>query len=113
VLVPEINLKYLGTSYANGSEIFPAGTTTVGMTTDITLTIENTGTAPLTVTADAMVGYFSVQTAPTSPVAAGGSTTMVVRYAPLAAGTFTEFLTLQNNDENEDPYEVNIKMTAV
>lgn len=113
VLVPEINVKYLGTSYPSGDEIFPAGTTTVGMTTDITLTIENLGTSNLTVTADAMAGYYNVQTAPGSPVAAGGTTTMVIRYTPLAAGTWTELLTLQNNDESEDPYELFIKMTAV
>jgi hypothetical protein len=113
VLVPEINVKYSGTSYPSGDEVFFSGTTTVGLFTDYTLTIENLGTASLTVTADALTGDFAVQTNPGSPVAAGGSTTMVVRYTPGAPGTTTELLTLQNNDENEDPYEIFVKATGV
>jgi len=113
VLVPEIGVKYLGTPVASGGSITPSGTTPVGDYTDVTLTIENTGAVNLTVTADAMTEEFAIQTAPSSPVAPAGSTTVVVRFTGFVPGATAQTLTLQNNDDNEDPYTVLINMTAV
>jgi len=115
VLVPEINVKYLGSSVANNGSITPAGTTVIGgAASDYTLVIENTGGAALTVEADAMTGDFDIEISPNSPVAAGASTEVTVRYTPTGApGLYSANLVLQSNDEDEDPYTITINVEAV
>ena len=74
-----------------------------------TFTIQNPGTAPLTVNTVTLSGAhaadFSVVVQPASPVAAGGNTSFQVRFNPSAAGTRTATLSVGNNDADENPYD--------
>lgn len=114
-VAPEINVKYSSTSYASGSSIDLVGTTSGGSYTDYTLTIENTGTGNLTVTAGVTNadGAWAIQTAPTTPVAGSGSTTMIVRFTPQVDGASVSTLTLTNNDSNEGTYILALQATGI
>jgi hypothetical protein len=89
------------------------GNTNLGATTTRTFTVANTGGADLTLGAITIDGPdaadFSVTTAPTSPVTGPtGTTTFVVTFAPLTAGTKTAALHLVNNDADENPFDINL-----
>ena len=111
---PEINVVYSASSYASGSAINFSGVTTGGSSTDYTLTVENTGTGNLTVSAGitSADSAWAVQTQPTSPVAGSGSTTMVVRFTPNADGGSSAVLTITNNDANESSYVLYLSAEA-
>ena len=111
---PEINVVYSAISYASGSAIDFVGVTTGGSSTDYTLTIENTGTGDLTVSAGitSADSAWSVQTQPTTPVAGSGSTTMVVRFTPNTDGGSSAVLTITNNDANESSYVLYLSAEA-
>ncbi|PWA05442.1 choice-of-anchor D domain-containing protein [Flavobacterium psychrotolerans] len=87
------------------------------VTTTRTFTIFNTGTSPLTIGAITFSGAnaadFSVTTNPSSPVAAGSSTTFVIKFTPGAAAIRTATMNIVNNDSNENPYDFSIKGTGV
>ncbi len=111
---PEINVQYSAASYASGSTIELAGTTTVGSSTDYTLTIQNTGTGNLTLGTLGLTGTgWSIVTQPTSPVAGAGSTTMVVRFTPAAEGGSVGTLTIPSNDADEPTTTLYLAAQAV
>jgi hypothetical protein len=112
---PEMNVKQSSSIASGGSYDF--GARKVGVATDITFTIENTspGNGNLVLSGPTKVvvggthaGMFVVTSQPTSPVAAGGSTTFTVRFTPSSEGLKTASLTIENNDQNENPYTVNV-----
>ncbi|WP_170826797.1 choice-of-anchor D domain-containing protein [Flavobacterium caeni] len=120
---PEINLQGNAVSIVSGDITpdvadhtdFGAVAATSGTLTR-TFTIENTGTADLTVgtisfSGTAMADY-SVTTAPTSPVTASGNTTFVVTFDPSAVGARDATLSIVNNDGNENPYTFAITGTG-
>ena len=94
-----------------GSTDFPNGTVTR------TFTIQNLGTASLTVNPVTLSGAhaadFSVIVQPASAVAAGGNTSFQVRFNPSALGTRTATLSVGNNDANENPYDFALLGTGV
>jgi hypothetical protein len=94
-----------------GSTDFPNGTVTR------TFTIQNTGTASLTVNPVTLSGAnaadFSVTVQPASPVAAGGKTTFQVRFIPSALGMRTATLSVGNNDADENPYDFVLQGTGM
>ena len=121
---PEINVLGNGTTIIDGdttpsgadhtdfgSTDFPNGTVTR------TFTIQNLGTASLTLNPVTLSGAnaadFSVITQPASPVAAGGTTSF--RFASLrvqwARGRAT--LSVGNNDADENPYDFALQGTGV
>ena len=112
--LPEINLKQDMTNIADrGSYDF--GSHLVDTDTDVTFTIENTGTVNLTLTTPislggADAGQFSIQEQPSSPVLPSGNTTFIVRLTPTSAGPKTASLSISNNDTDENPY--NLTLTA-
>jgi len=112
---PEINVQYSAVDYASGAAVPLAGTTYGGAYTDYTLTIQNTGTGNLSVTAGIVSadGSMTIQTAPTTPVAGSGSTTMVVRFTPTVDGGSSSVLTLTNNDVNESSYVLTLQAEAI
>lgn len=67
------------------------------------IAINNTGTGPMTITCGAPTGGFTVTSAPASPVAAGGSTSIGLScVTPAAAGaTATGSLVCTTNDSDE------------
>ncbi len=88
------------------------GTTTVGTALTRTFTIENTGTAELTLGAPSLPNGFSiVGTFPTS-VAAGSNATFTVRLNATTAGTYSGDISFSNNDSNENPYNFAIAGTV-
>ena len=86
---------------------------TAGATVVRTFTILNTGTANLSVTGVTISGTnmadFTVTTAPTSPIAAGGSTTVVITFDPSSTGDRFATVSIANNDSDENPYTFDLK----
>jgi hypothetical protein len=109
---PEINLKVGATDVADGGT-YDFGSQYVGTNTDVTFTIENTGTANLTLTTPITIGgadagQFSIQQQPVSPVAPSGTTTFIIRLSPTSTGTKTASISIANNDSDENPYDLTI-----
>jgi len=112
---PEINIKGNGASIASGSGStsfsnytkFGSALPSSGNATR-TFTIENTGSAVLTIGAisfsGANAGEFTVTSAPAASVAALGSTTFTVRFAPTGTGNRTATISIPNNDSDESTY---------
>ncbi len=116
---PEINVKGNSNSITSG-DVTPSttddtdfGSTNVtGGTVTKTFTIENTGSAALTLSGTPKVALsganaadFTVMTQPTSPVAAtNGTTTFIVTFDPSAVGLRTATVSIANDDSNENPY---------
>ncbi|MDI6046468.1 choice-of-anchor D domain-containing protein [Flavobacterium yafengii] len=121
-LAPEINIQGNGASIVDGdttpttADWTDFSSTTIGVGTTKTYTIQNTGSANLTIGAISFSGTnasdYSVTTAPSTPVTAGSSTTFVVTFTPSAAGVRTATLSIINNDSNENPYNFNIQGTG-
>ena len=121
-LAPEINIQGNGASIVDGdttpttADWTDFSSTTIGVGTTKTYTIQNTGLANLTIGAISFSGTnasdYSVTTAPSTPVTAGSSTTFVVTFTPSAAGVRTATISIINNDSNENPYNFNIQGTG-
>ena len=81
-----------------------------------TFTIQNTGTASLTVTGVSITGTnaadFSVTTPPSGTVTAAGNTTFQVTFNPSATGTRTATVTIANSDCDETSYDFAIQGTG-
>lgn len=117
--VPEINVRGNGNSITDGdntpstTDYTNLGSVAVGQYIDRTFTIQNTGTANLTIGAFTLTGDFALQTAPAATVAAGGSTTFTVRFSPTATGTRNGTLSFDNNDSDENPYNFSLSGTGL
>jgi Abnormal spindle-like microcephaly-assoc'd, ASPM-SPD-2-Hydin len=102
-----------GTSSANNTFIGTANVATSG-TVSKTFTISNTGNASLTLSTPTKTGtdsaQFSASLASTT-VAAGGSTTLTVTFAPTSAGFKNAVFSIANNDllGGENPYTFAVK----
>ena len=82
-----------------------------------TYTIFNTGNATLTLGTPSLTNTtdFSITTFPSTTVAAGGSTTMIVQFNTATAGLKTAVLSITNNDPSgsESTYNFTIQGTGV
>jgi len=82
-----------------------------------TFTIQNTGTAALTISGTTPyvtitgtnAADFAVTTPPSPSVAASGSTTFVVTFNPSSVGTKTATINIGNNDSDEGTYTFSIQ----
>lgn len=89
-----------------------------GATQDRTFTIANTGSATLTLGANAVslaganAADFIVTAQPATTVAAATSTTFTIRFDPSAAGARTATITINNDDADEAPYTFAIQGTG-
>ena len=87
----------------------------------VTYTIENAGPAPLNLTGSwprvaisgTHAGDYSVISAPSSPIASGGSTTFRLAFDPQTSGTRSATLTILNDDLDEGSYSFDIQGTGV
>jgi len=109
---PEIDLFENGTDIPDGGS-YDFGLHDTGTDTDKTFTIENTGTADLTLTTPIVItgtdaDQFSVQQQPGSTVASGGNTTFETRFSPTSDGAKTATIAIANNDSDEDPYDLTL-----
>jgi len=89
------NNTYFGVSAAGGG------------TADRSFVITNSGTAPLNLTATPRVAItgpqandFKVVTEPTTPIAAGNSSALTIRFQPSALGLRKALVTIGNDDKN-------------
>ena len=75
-------------------------------TIDRVFTIQNNGSAPLTVGTVSISGSsdFTVLTNPAASVAIAGATTFSIRFDPSSPGLKTATVSIVNNDFNENPY---------
>ena len=122
LLAPEIAVTGNGVNITSGD---PAptladhrdfGTRIVGAGTVVrSFTLHNSGTADLTLGTITLGGAadFTVTTAPTSPIPAGGTTTMQVTFAASAAGIRSAVLSVATNDFDENPFIFSIQGTGL
>ena len=119
---PEINVLGNGTTITDG-DTTPSGsdhtdfgsTDVTSGTVTRTFTIQNLGTASLTVGSVSLsnAAEFSViMQPPASPVAAGGNTSFQVRFDPSAVGTRSATVSFSNNDADENPYNFALQGTG-
>ncbi len=120
---PEMNLQGNGVSIVSG-DATPAladytdfgAISTVSGTTVRTFTIQNTGTAALSLTgaspyvtiSGTNAADFSVTAIPSNNITASGNTTFQVTFDPSSDGLRTATISIANNDSNENPYTFNI-----
>ncbi|MFC4816529.1 choice-of-anchor D domain-containing protein [Flavobacterium sp. GCM10023249] len=115
--IPEINIQG-NLATINDGDVTPAladdtdfGTTTTSTNVAKTYTIQNTGTADLSVTNVAMTtgSVFTVGgiTLPAT-IPAGGSTTFTVTFNSPATGTFTDTVVVTSNDTDEATYNYDV-----
>lgn len=114
VFVPDVPVPVVSVT-GNGQPVFdgstnpdPANGTQYGSVTppsalDQTFTISNTGTANLVLAATPVVvngapaGQFTVTSQPSSPIAPGGSSTFIVRFAPTLEGVLNATVAINSN----------------
>lgn len=93
------------------------GNVNAGATADRVFTIRNTGTADLTGLAASFDGNaggrFTAGAIGATTLAPGGSTTLTVTFAPLAAGARTATLKIASNDADENPFDVALSGTGI
>ena len=116
---PTVNLAVRGNTTGGGPSLslsttsLSFGNVTVGQTKDLSVTASNVGTAPLTVTsASVRGGGFSLTSAASFTIGAGGSQTLTVRYAPSSPTPANGTLTITSNDPNS-PASVSLSGTGV
>lgn len=118
---PEANVQGNNVSIVDGDNTPIAGDNTsfgniyLGDTKTVTYTIQNTGTAVLSITTIALSGAasgdYALGTLPTS-VAAGGSETFTVTFTPTATGARAATVTITNGDCDEGTYNYDITGTG-
>jgi hypothetical protein len=123
---PEMDVRGNSVSIADGdstpslSDRTDFGTTyVITGTVSHTFTIHNLGDAALNLTgvpkvsiSGAHAADFNVTLQPSSPVAAGGSTSFTVVFTPSDTGLRTAAISIANNDDNENPYNFAIQGTG-
>ncbi len=126
---PEIDVRGLGISIVTGdttpvtTDNTSWGTVGTGSSTAHTFNIHNTAhvTSTLIISQGVNItfssnpsGYFSVtsQPAQNSTIAGGSNLTFNITYNPLANGTHTAIISINNNDSNENPYTFTITGTS-
>ncbi|PWA05181.1 fibronectin type III domain-containing protein [Flavobacterium psychrotolerans] len=124
VSAPEINIKGNAVSIVNGNTATVSTNFTAfgsanlaGGTIVRTFTIENTGTASLSLTgaspyvtlSGANAADFTVTAIPSATIAGSGSTTFSITFDPSALGSRTATISIANNDSDENPYTFNIQ----
>jgi hypothetical protein len=109
---PNLAIKLSGTGVAPSAPLIKVtvptsdfGTVNVNTTKDIVVTVANTGTVTLNVTASFTPAppFSIVQPGLTFTVPAGGSQPLTLRFAPTTAAAATGTLTLTSNDLTQTP----------
>jgi len=111
---PEINVIYNEGSISSGSAI-ALGDTRIGVNTDLTFTIHNSGDAPLTglgVTRTGGSSRYSITDQTTTNIGAGDSDTFTIRVSPNTYGNITADFSISNNDSDENPFTFTLSTTG-
>jgi hypothetical protein len=116
--VPEINVQRSAVNVPDGSTDAVGSGFTVGVMTNLTWTIQNTGLAALSLTGAPNIQTtgltnctLAVTQPATSTVAASGSTTFMIGITPSAA-SFSFNIEIDNDDSDENPYDIIVSGTA-
>jgi hypothetical protein len=112
----EINVQQpAGTNIADGGSKVITGTV-AGAPTGASFTIENLGTATLTLTGRAFANNINCNvvlgTFSSGTVGVGGSATLLVTVTPTAAGAWSFDLDINSDDLNEGTYDIAVSGTA-
>lgn len=117
--IPVLKLEYpVGTDVMCGFTL-PFGSIDVGMESNLTFRIKNTGTGNLNLTnlpliiSGANANQFSIFTQPTSTIAPGGFSDVVVKFIPTSNGSKTASITINSNDPANATCTVNLTGTGV
>jgi len=110
---PEIQLLDGNTDIVDGSTVaLDFGSTSVGNTLTKTFSVQNLGTAVLTLEAPSLPEGFSIVGDFPSTVAAGDSTSLTLALDTAIAGTYSGTVTFGNNDSDESPFDFTISVTV-
>lgn len=112
VAVPEIQLQQpAGTNQVCGFN-YDYSSRLVGSQTDFTFRIQNLGTGPLSGVLATLSGLdaseFSIQTAPSTSVAAGSFSDVVIRFSPVSGGSKVAMISIASDDSDENPCTINL-----
>ena len=107
----------LTTNIVNNTGTQDFGTVLLGANVSLTFTIRNTGSADLTgliISKDgANAADFTVSAvSPAAPVAAGGSATFSVQFAPSAIGAASAAIHIANNTASANPFHISLAGTG-
>lgn len=112
---PEINVLNGTVNVLTGGNI-DFGSVQLSKYANKTITINNTGTAALTIVrptaADLPAGFSIVTNFASTSIAAGLTGSITLRYTPTAVGPTTGSLTLVSNDSDEGSFVINLSGTA-
>jgi Concanavalin A-like lectin/glucanases superfamily/IPT/TIG domain/Abnormal spindle-like microcephaly-assoc'd, ASPM-SPD-2-Hydin len=112
LLVPEITVTETGVGAVTDGGSFAFGFNNVGTTLTKTFTLENSGSANLTlgtVTLTGMdSGQFSLTQPGTATLAPSASTTFTVTFSPTSTGAKSAVVNIASNDADENPFEINV-----
>ena len=113
-IAPEINVKQGADNIPSGTGSYDFGRINVGKSSSaITFTIENLGTAPLTlagspdlieVTGTDAAMFTIDQTETITQISPAASTIFTITFSPSAAGNISATISIANDDLNENPY---------
>jgi hypothetical protein len=112
VAAPEIAVSVDGGNLPDGTGSVAFGTTTAGTSVTKTFTVQNVGTANLTLDAITVPAGFTASAFGTSTVAAGGSTTFTVTMSAASAGTSGGTVSFATNDGDENPFNFAVSGTV-
>lgn len=117
---PEISVTGNGQNIVDGDSSPSVGddtdfgnTTVGGSTISKTYTINNVGTATLTVGTPTVPTGFTLTASPSGTVTAGSSTTFTVRLDASVAGTKSGQVSFTTDDSDENPFNFSIIGTVV
>lgn len=118
---PEMNVVQGATNIADGSGSYSFGSINQGASSSaITFTIQNTGSASLSLSGTPIVAIsghttdFTInQTSTAASVAAAGTTTFTITFNPTTTGTRSAAISIANNDADENPYNFTVTGTGI
>jgi len=115
---PEINIKRDTTNLPSGSGLHNYGTVVVSQESSVVLTIENLGSAPLSIHSINLSGthsaMYSVDSSSVpSSIAAGESASCTVIFRPTSTGVKNASLVITSNDSDEGTYTISLRGTGV
>ncbi|MCS6821224.1 MAG: choice-of-anchor D domain-containing protein [Microscillaceae bacterium] len=115
---PEIDLFNGTVAVPSGGTVTLPNAQVAGGSSNVTLTIRNTGCSVLNLGTMTLTGTHAAEyslnpTTLPATLAPGGSTNLQITFTPTAIGTRTAQLSIVNSDSDENPYIVNLTGTAV
>jgi len=112
---PEIDVQWNSQQLVSQQGSVAFGSTMVGQPVRQTLSILNQGSGILTISPSqiSLPSGFTMVTQPSSTVAPGGSTSILLEFTAASAGSFSGYLVIPNNDSDEGNYTLTISGTAV